>query len=77
MAIFNALNATKNLEIEKHGIPRVYYNGPFLKHYNAIAMTLFDGTIGDRYKREQEHGRSLPDLTVLSIFLQAVWRQDL
>lgn len=77
MVIFNALNATKNLKIEKHGIPRVYYNGRFLKYYHAIAMTLFDGTVADRYKTEKINGRSLPNLTILSIFMQAVWRQDL
>lgn len=76
MAIFNALNATDNLEIEKHGIPRVYYNGPFLKHYHAIVMTLFDGTVADRYEKERANGQSLSDLVILSIFMQAVRTMD-
>lgn len=72
MAIFKALNATENSDIEQYGIPKVYYNGTFLKHYYAIAMTYFDGTLTERYEKEQGNGRSLPDLTVLSIFKQAV-----
>lgn len=32
MAIFKALNATENPDIEQYGIPRVYYQGPLLCH---------------------------------------------
>lgn len=68
MMIFNALNATENLEIESHGIPRVFYNGPFLQYY-AIAMTLFDGDLDGRYEKEK---MNLTTITILSIFRQAV-----
>lgn len=77
MAIFIALNATENLEIENHRVPRVYYHGPFLEHYHAIVMTLFDGTAADQYEKERRHGRSLPDMTILSIFMQAVRTQGI
>lgn len=69
MMIFEALNATKNLEIENHGIPRIYYYGEFLGKYYAIAMTLFDGDLDNRYEKEQKH---LTTITILSIFKQAV-----
>lgn len=72
LAIFKALNAIENPDIEHYGIPKVYYNGTFLKHYYAIAMTYFDGTLTDRYEKERASGRSLSDLTILSIFKQAV-----
>lgn len=72
MAIFKALNATENPDIEQYGIPRVYYNGKFLTNYYSIAMTYFDGTLTDRYEKERANGRNLSDLTILSIFKQTV-----
>lgn len=41
MNVFKALNVTKNQAIEQIGIPKVYYLGPILRYYDAIAMTLF------------------------------------
>lgn len=72
LMIFEALNAVNNPNIEKSGIPQVYYYGPFLQ-YDAIAMTLFHGSLKDRYEKERIGGRNLTDTTILSIFLQAVW----
>lgn len=70
--IFQKLNAVKNPKIENNGIPQVYYYGCFLK-YDAIAMTLFEGSIDDRYKIERKARRKFTDTTILSIFLQTVW----
>lgn len=69
MDIFEALNATRDPNIEQHDIPRVYYHGKFLNNYNAIAMTLFDETLHDRYLAQN---KSLSDLSILMIFKQAV-----
>lgn len=68
MRIFQALNATENPDIEKQGILRVFYYGPFLNHH-AIAMTLCEGTLADRYKRQNE---PLSYLSVLLIFRRTV-----
>ncbi|XP_031619303.1 casein kinase I-like [Contarinia nasturtii] len=69
MKIFKALNATKNLDKEPHEIPRIFYHGPILGKYHAIAMTLFDGTLLDRYVKQDE---KLSDFSILLIFKQAV-----
>lgn len=67
--VYEALNATKDLDIEKMGIPRIFYNGALLIKYRFIAMTLFDGTLDDLY---MEKGNISPDLTILMIFKQTV-----
>lgn len=67
--IYEALNATTDMTIEQHGIPRIYYNGAFLQKYRVIAMTLFDGTLEDLYKTK---GNISPDLSILLIFKQTV-----
>ncbi|XP_031624043.1 casein kinase I-like [Contarinia nasturtii] len=67
--IYHALNATEDLNIESRGIPKVYYYGPFLEKYHAIAITLFDGTLRDRFKLQNGH---LSDFSILLIFKQAV-----
>lgn len=73
MQIFKALKATENLDMEPHEVPRVFYHGPILGKYLsnifAIAMTLFDGNLLDRYFQQSE---KLSDFSVLKIFKQAV-----
>lgn len=66
---YEALNATTDTTIEQHGIPRIYYNGAFLKKYRVIAMTLFDGTLEDLYKKK---GNISPDFSILLILKQTV-----
>lgn len=55
LKVFIALNATKDPNIENYGIPRIYYHGKILGDYNTIVMTLFTGTLGDRYIVKNEH----------------------
>lgn len=72
LIIFEKLKAINNPKIENSGIPQVYYHGWFL-NYDAIAMTLFEGSVNDRYEIERKAGRKFTDTTILSIFLQAVY----
>lgn len=72
MNVYKALNATKNPAIEQMGIPKVHYAGPILADYDAIALTLFDGTLENYYNHHKQSGK-LPDLTMLQIFGQTVW----
>lgn len=67
--IFETLNATKDEKVERFGIARIYYHGQILGKYNIIAMTLFDGTLGDRDKIQEKH---LSDLGILQIFKRTV-----
>lgn len=69
MKIFQALNATNDLDIEKKGIARVFYYGPFLTNYHAIVMSLFEETLEDRYKLQNQH---ISDLSILLIFKRTV-----
>lgn len=69
MKIFQALNATNDLDIEKKGIARVFYAGPILQKYNAIVMSLFEETLEDRYELQNEH---ISDLSILLIFKRTV-----
>lgn len=69
MRIFKALNATENLNMEPHEVPRIYYHGPILGKYHAIAMTLFDGNLLERYLQQKQ---KLSDFSILMIFKQAV-----
>lgn len=71
MKVLKVLNATNNPTIENQGIPRVYFHGPFLKVYNTIVMTLFDGTLEDRY---EHHREQLTYSNILTIFKRAVGR---
>lgn len=71
LMIFEELKAVKNPAIEKSGIPTVFYYGWFLD-YDAIVMTLFEGSVNDRYEIERKAGRKFTDTTILSIFKQAV-----
>lgn len=66
--IYDALNATTDPNIVQYGIPRVFYYGKFLRIYRVIAMTLFDGTLEDLYKKEG----NISDHSILLIFKQAV-----
>lgn len=70
--MFAALNATKNHDIEQIGIPRIYYSGIILREYDAIVMTLFDGTLENYFKQHNISGK-LPDSSILDIFSQTVW----
>lgn len=63
------LNATEDSEIEKKGIPRIYYHGSILGKYFAIAMTLFDETLDACFKHQNKH---FSETTFLLIFKQAV-----
>lgn len=69
MKIFKALKATENLDMEPHEVPKIYYHGKMLDKYHGIAMTLFDGTLLDRYLQQNE---KLSDFSILMIFKQAV-----
>lgn len=65
MRIFKALNAIKNPNIEYYGIPNVYYHGPVIGRYYAIAMTLCDETLEDRYAEQDEQFSALSILLIL------------
>lgn len=69
VAILQALRATKEVNIEDRGIPRVYFFGKITGDYNAIAMTLFDESLEKRYELQ---GKKISDLSILLIFRQAV-----
>lgn len=66
--ILGVLDA-KNPRIEEKGIPRIYYIGPFLEKYDAIVMTLFDGDLDGRLKKQNGH---INDLSLLMIFKRSV-----
>lgn len=68
MRIFNALYAIENPMIEAFGIPNVYYYGP-IGRYHAIAMTLCDETIEERFAEQDEQ---ISDLSILLILKRAV-----
>lgn len=74
LMIFEELKAVNNPKIENSGIPEVFYYGWFL-NYDAIAMTLFEGSVNDRYEIERKAGKKFTDTTILSIFLQAVCKR--
>lgn len=69
MRIFEALNAIENPNIENYGIPNAYYHGPIVGGYYAMAMTLFDESIEDRYAEQDEQ---FSDLSILLILKRAV-----
>lgn len=72
LRIFKALNATEYPNIEDIGIARVFYYGKVLGgDYNAIAMTLFEETLENRFKIQAKH---FSDLSILMIFVQTVCR---
>lgn len=67
---YDAIGAFKNTDVEKWGIPTIYYFGKFLK-YNVIAMTRLDVNIGGKFER----CKGFNDFrTVLSIILQCVMK---
>lgn len=63
--IYQALGSMNNAKIEDLGIPKVYFYGKVLSKYFAIAMTVFDGTLLNRYEIQNKH---LSNLTILLIF---------
>lgn len=67
--IYRALGALDNPRIEAEGIPRVFFHGLVLEKYHAIAMTLFEGTLEDRYKQQNKH---LERMSILLIFKRLV-----
>lgn len=72
---YQQLQATGNLDVEQYRIPKIYYHGPILEKcsknnkYFAIAMTLFDETLGIRFEHQKKH---FTEPTILLIFKQAV-----
>lgn len=72
MRILEALNATGDENIEEHRIPRIYYHGRFRRHHYAIAMTLFDGTVDERFKQQKRSEKTISDISILLIFREAV-----
>lgn len=72
MAIYEALHDN---DPESHGIPKVYYHGNVfgVSSYKAIAMSLFDETVQQRYKNKTtDISTPFSDFSVLLIFKQAV-----
>lgn len=69
MRAFIALNATIDENIEKRGIPRVFYHGKILERHHAIVMTLFEETLYDRFKLQN---KKISELSTLLIFKRAV-----
>lgn len=69
---FEALNATVDEDIESHGIPKIYFSGKFLRKYHAIAMTLLDGTLQDRMRKQKKEKKKISELSLLLIFRRAV-----
>lgn len=68
MKAYIALNATLDEDIEKKGIPRIFWNGSFKRHH-AIAMTLFEETLYNRFKLQN---KKISELSILLIFKRAV-----
>lgn len=66
---YTALNATDDPEIEKRGIPRIYYHGKLFSERHAIAMTLFEETLYHRFKFQH---KNISELSILLIFKRAV-----
>lgn len=75
MNIFEALKATEDFDITMHRIPRVYYHGRIFIKYFAIAMTLFEETLEDRFEHFKCKDRRFSEPTILLIFKQAVSSQ--
>lgn len=71
MAVYNALNAN-DPATESNRIPRIYYAGTVLSEFAGIAMSLFQGTLNDRYLTYKHQNRHLPNFSILMIFKQAV-----
>lgn len=68
-AVFHALNAETDPNIEQYGIPRVYYRGPMLNSFYCIVMTMFDDNLEEYYDDKENN---ITDITMLSFFKQAV-----
>lgn len=70
LGVFEALNAMRDPNIEQHDIPRIHFHGKILNDkFDAIAMSLFDETLQDRYIVQN---KNLSDLSILMIFKRAV-----
>lgn len=72
IAALKALNAMNTSDTEDHKIPKIYFFGKILEEYDAIAMTLFEGTLQDRHLHQKRKGLQLSDSSILMIFKQAV-----
>lgn len=68
MRAYTALNATLDENIEKKGIPKIFWNGRIFRHY-GIAMTLFEETLYNRFKLQN---KKISELSTLLIFKRAV-----
>ncbi|XP_031631368.1 uncharacterized protein LOC116345816 [Contarinia nasturtii] len=66
---YKALNAIDNEDIEKYGIPRIYYVGKMFGTSPVIVMTLFDESLFRRWKKQNMYIRTYSNLQV---FLQSV-----
>lgn len=72
IAALKALNAMDTFDMKDHKIPKIFYNGKILGQYDTIAMSLFDGTLQDRYLHQKRQDLKLSDFSILMIFKQAV-----
>lgn len=68
MNALKMLDAVDNTDIEAKGIPKVYFHGKFFNRYYAIGMTLFSGTLEDRWKK----AGNISELSILLIFKRSV-----
>lgn len=66
---YTMLEATTNPDCVLHGIPYVYYYGPFIEKYIIIAMTRLDSNINDEFER---CGKQFTRETLILILIQAV-----
>lgn len=69
MNTLSILGAMGNREIEKMGIPTVYACGIWFKKYYGYTMTMFDGSLEDRW--ESQNGK-ISELSILMIFKRGV-----
>lgn len=59
-------------KIIDNGILPVHYHGQFLNEYFAIAMTLFDETLQDRFKIQIENNKKINELDIMLLYKRAI-----
>lgn len=69
VSIYERLGAMTDTTIEDKGIPKVYYHGKIFIDYFCIIMTLFDGTLKDRFDYQNKY---FENVTILLIFKRLV-----
>lgn len=67
--IYERLGAMNDTTIENRGIPKIYYTGKILTDYFCIIMTLFEGTLKDRFEYQNKH---FQNITILLMFKRLV-----